>query len=34
MGLLRVEDVTYWSIPVNNLEESEDFYGEFLAWSM
>lgn len=31
MGLLSVEDVTHWSIPVNNLEESEEFYGEFLG---
>jgi len=31
MGLLSVEDVTHWSIPVNNLEESEKFYGEFLG---
>ena len=25
MGLLNIEDVTHWSIPVNNLEESEEF---------
>jgi len=31
MGLLSVEDVTHWSIAVNNLEESEEFYGEFLG---
>ena len=31
MGLLNIEDVTHWSIPVNNLEESEEFYGEFLG---
>jgi len=31
MGLLNLEDVTHWSIPVNNLEESEQFYGEFLG---
>ncbi len=31
MGLLTIEDVTHWSIPVNNLEESEEFYGEFLG---
>ena len=31
MGLIGVEDVTHWSIPVNNLEESEEFYGEFLG---
>ena len=31
MGLLSVEDVTHWSIPVNNLEKSEEFYDEFLG---
>ena len=31
MGLLTIEDVTHWSIPVNNLEESEEFYGELLG---
>ena len=31
MGLLNIEDVTHWSIPVNNLEESEQFYGDFLG---
>ena len=31
MGLLNIEDVTHWSIAVNNLEESEEFYGEFLG---
>ncbi len=31
MGLLSIEDVTHWSIPVNNLEESEEFYGELLG---
>ena len=31
MGLLNVEQVTCWSIPVNNLEESKEFYGEFLG---
>ena len=31
MGLLNIEDATNWSIPVNNLEESEEFYGEFLG---
>jgi extradiol dioxygenase family protein len=31
MGLLTIEDVTHWSIPVNNLEESEEFYGDFLG---
>ena len=31
MSLLHVEGVTHWSIPVNNLEEAEDFYGELLG---
>ena len=31
MGLLSIEDVTHWSIPVNNLEESEQFYGDLLG---
>jgi catechol 2,3-dioxygenase-like lactoylglutathione lyase family enzyme len=31
MGLLKIEGVTHWSIPVNNLEESEQFYGELLG---
>ena len=31
MGLLMIEGVTHWSIPVNNLEESEQFYGELLG---
>ena len=31
MGLLTIDDVTHWSIPVNNLEESEQFYGDFLG---
>lgn len=31
MGLLNVEGVTHWSIPVNNLEESEKFYGDLLG---
>ena len=31
MGLLTIEDVTHWSIPVNNLEESEQFYGDLLG---
>ena len=26
MGLLEIEGVTHWSIPVNNIEESEKFY--------
>jgi catechol 2,3-dioxygenase-like lactoylglutathione lyase family enzyme len=31
MSLLHVEGVTHWSSPVNNLEESEAFYGELLG---
>jgi catechol 2,3-dioxygenase-like lactoylglutathione lyase family enzyme len=31
MGLLKIEGVTHWSIPVNNLEESEKFYGDLLG---
>src|SRR4051812_5895814 len=31
MSRLHVEGVTHWSIPVNNLEESEAFYGDLLG---
>ena len=31
MGLLKIEGVTHWSIPVNSLSESEAFYGELLG---
>ena len=31
MGQLKIEGVTHWSIPVNNLEESEKFYGDLLG---
>jgi len=31
MGLLKIEGVTHWSIPVNNLAESEEFYGDLLG---
>ena len=31
MGILKVEGVTHWSIPVNDLAESEKFYGELLG---
>ncbi len=31
MGLLKIEGVTHWSIPVNSLEESEKFYGDLLG---
>ena len=33
MGLLKIEGVTHWSIPVNNLAESEKFYGDLLGLS-
>ena len=31
MGKLKIEGVTHWSIPVNNLDESEKFYGDLLG---
>jgi hypothetical protein len=31
MGLLKIEGVTHWSIPVNNLAEAEKFYGDLLG---
>ena len=31
MSLLTIEGVTHWSIPVNDLEESEKFYGDLLG---
>ena len=31
MGLLKIEGVTHWSIAVNDLEESEKFYGDLLG---
>ena len=31
MTVLKIEGVTHWSIPVNNLEEAEEFYGELLG---
>jgi extradiol dioxygenase family protein len=31
MGQLKIEGVTHWSIPVNNLDESEQFYGDLLG---
>ena len=31
MAVLRIEGVTHWSIPVNDLNESEEFYGELLG---
>ena len=34
MGDIKIEGVTHWSIPVNNIEESEKFYGELLGLDM
>ena len=31
MGILKIEGVTHWSIPVNDLAESEGFYGDLLG---
>jgi catechol 2,3-dioxygenase-like lactoylglutathione lyase family enzyme len=31
MGLLKVDNVTHWSIPVNDLEEAEHFYRDVLG---
>jgi extradiol dioxygenase family protein len=31
MGDLKIHGVTHWSIPVNDLEEAEKFYGELLG---
>ncbi len=31
MGELKIEGVTHWSIPVNNLDESEKFYGDIVG---
>ena len=31
MPVLKIEGVTHWSIPVNDLNESEEFYGELLG---
>lgn len=31
MGLLQIEGVTHWSIPVDNLDEAEAFYGDLLG---
>jgi catechol 2,3-dioxygenase-like lactoylglutathione lyase family enzyme len=31
MGTFKIEGVTHWSILVNNLKESEDFYGGLLG---
>ena len=31
MGQFKIEGVTHWSIPVNNIAESEKFYGDLLG---
>lgn len=31
MGDIKIEGVTHWSIPVNDIEESEKFYGDVLG---
>ncbi len=31
MGMLQLDAVVHWSIPVNDLEEAERFYGEILG---
>lgn len=31
MGILKLDGVAHWSIPVNNLEEAEKFYQEVLG---
>ena len=31
MGLLKLDDVTHWSIPVNDLAEAEQFYRDVLG---
>ena len=31
MAVLKIEGVTHWSIPVNDLNEAEAFYGELLG---
>jgi extradiol dioxygenase family protein len=31
MAILKIEDVTHWSIPVNDLADSEKFYGDLLG---
>jgi catechol 2,3-dioxygenase-like lactoylglutathione lyase family enzyme len=31
MGQLKIEGITHWSIPVNNLDEAEKFYGDLLG---
>ena len=34
MSDLHVEGVTHWSIPVNDLDESERFYGDLLGFNL
>ena len=31
MGMLKLDNVTHWSIPVNNLTEAEQFYQDVLG---
>ena len=31
MAILKIEGVTHWSIPVNDLNEAEEFYGDLLG---
>ena len=31
MSVLKIEGVTHWSIPCNDLEEAEEFYGDLLG---
>ena len=31
MAVLKIEGVTHWSIPVNDLNEAEEFYGDLLG---
>ena len=31
MRLLEIQGVTHWSIPVDNLDEAEEFYGGILG---
>jgi extradiol dioxygenase family protein len=31
MGMLKLDAVVHWSIPVNDLEQAEKFYGEILG---
>jgi len=31
MGMLKIDNVTHWSIPVNDLEVAEKFYRDLLG---